>query len=100
MNPDVLILLAIALLAANLPFMSERIGFVKRPAAGDKAFGWRLLEGVALYFAVGGIAWLIESRRGPVHAQHWEFHAVTAALFIVFAYPGFVARYLWRKRGA
>ena len=51
-----------------------------------------------LYFAVGGLAWLVERfSMGQVAAQNWEFYAVTACLFLVFAFPGFVYRYLWRK---
>jgi hypothetical protein len=32
-----------------------------------------------------------------VAPQGWQFYATTGALFIVFAFPGFVWRYLWRK---
>lgn len=94
------LLLVLAFIAANLPFLNERIFFVARPQTGHKAFGWRLLELVALYFIVGGIALLMENRLGPLHPQGWEFYAVNAALFVVFAYPGFVFRFLWRRRGA
>jgi hypothetical protein len=93
------LLLLLAFIAANLPFLVERIFLVVKPAAGGKNFGWRLLELVVLFFVVGGIAWLLESRLGAVHRQNWEFYAVNASLFVVFAYPGFVYRYLWRKRG-
>jgi Na+(H+)/acetate symporter ActP len=94
------LLLVLAFAAANLPFLVERIFFVARPKSGDKSFGWRLLELVVLFFIVGGIAILLEGKFGDVHKQNWEFYAVNAALFLVFAYPGFVYRYLWRRRGA
>ncbi len=100
MNLNASILLLIALIAANLPFMLNRILFVVKPAVGRKHVAWRLLELVLLYFVVGGLGMLLESRLGDVQSQHWEFYAITAALFIVFAYPGFVYRYLWRRRGA
>jgi hypothetical protein len=93
------LLLAIALIAANLPFLSERLFFVKPPASGSKHLGWRLLELVVFYFVVGGIALLLERKGGDIHSQNWEFYAVTAALFLVFAFPGFIYRYLWRKKG-
>ncbi|MGH3851123.1 MAG: DUF2818 family protein [Pseudonocardiaceae bacterium] len=89
----------IALVAANLPFVSERIFFVVSPAQGKKNLGWRLLELIVLYFIVGGAAWLLEGRLGTPHAQRWEFYAITACMFLVFAYPGFVAKYLWKSRG-
>lgn len=100
MNFSTTLLLILAFVAANLPFLVERIFFVKRPASGAKNFAWRLLELVVLFFVVGGIAMLLEGKFGDVHQQNWEFYAVNAALFVVFAYPGFVYRYLWRHRGA
>jgi hypothetical protein len=41
---------------------------------------------------------LLESRAyGGIYPQGWGFYAVTFCLFIVFAYPGFVLRYLWKR---
>lgn len=100
MNFSTTLLLILAFVAANLPFLVERIFFVKRPASGSKNVAWRLLELVVLFFVVGGIALLLESKLGDIHRQNWEFYAVNASLFVVFAYPGFVYRYLWRRRGA
>jgi hypothetical protein len=92
------LLLVIAMIAANLPFLVERLFFVKRPAGG-KHLGWRLLELLVLYFVVGGIGLLLEKKGGDIHGQNWEFYAVTASLFLVLAFPGFIYRYLWRKKG-
>lgn len=97
MTQNTAILLLISLAAANLPFASDRLFFVRRPKSGHKAVIWRLLELVILYFAVGGLAWLVEKNQGEVHSQGWEFYAVTACLFLVFAFPGFVYRYLWNR---
>jgi hypothetical protein len=86
----------LALVAANLPWFSERL-FYLIPMR-DKHLGWRLLELLALYFSLGGVTYLAERyTAGQVAPQHWEFYATTAALFIVFAFPGFIWRYLWRK---
>lgn len=92
-------LLVLALVFANLPFLSERVFFLRLPAGGVKAPGWRLLELAVLYALTGAVAWLLESRAGQVHPQRWEFYATTVCLFLVFAYPGYVWRYLWRKPG-
>ena len=100
MNFSTTLLLILAFVAANLPFLVERIFFFKRPAGGSKNFAWRLLELTVLFFVVGGVAMLLEGNFGDVHKQNWEFYAVNASLFVVFAYPGFVYRYLWRRRGA
>jgi len=97
MNAAVTALLLTALVAANLPFLLERIFFVIAPKNTHKALGWRVLELVVLYFLVGGVAYLLQRRIGPVQHQNWEFYAVTACLFLVMAYPGFVYRYLWRR---
>ena len=98
MNTNNLILLLIGILAANLPFMSERLFFVFKFKDGNKNFAWRLLEWIVLYFIVGGLAYLLETRMGQAQVQKWEFYAITFCLFLVFAYPGFVYRYFWRKR--
>lgn len=92
------ILLLLALLAANLPWFSERLFYLIPVNGQEKALGWSLLELVVLYFIVGGIAILVERGSiGQVAAQGWEFYAITFSLFLVFAFPGFVYRYLWRK---
>ena len=49
-----------------------------------------------MYFVVGGIGLLLEQRAGQIAPQGWEFYAVTGALFITFAFPGFIWRYLRR----
>jgi len=91
------LLLALAALAANLPFLTQRVFFFRQPKSGTKSLAWRLLEIVALYFAVGALARWLEARQGEIYAQGWEFYAVTFCLFIVLAYPGFVYRYLWKR---
>lgn len=98
-NLNATILLLVALIAANLPFLLERIFFIVKPKSGSKNFAWRLLELTVLYFIVGGIGLLLENNISDIHPQKWEFYAITASLFVVFAYPGFVYRYLWRRRG-
>ncbi|MBU3736362.1 MAG: DUF2818 family protein, partial [Methylobacterium sp.] len=56
------------------------------------------LELAVLYFCVGGLARLAEhNAAGQAAKQHWEFYAVTVCLFLVFAFPGFVYRFLWRR---
>jgi hypothetical protein len=58
----------------------------------------RLLELFVLYFVVGGLARLLESRIGNAFPQTWEFYAITACMFVVLAFPGFVLRYLRKRR--
>jgi hypothetical protein len=89
----VLALLVVAVLAANLPWLSERFLFLFPAPGGGKSAWLRLLEWLVLYFLVGGIALGLEQKSfGERHAQDWEFFAVTLCLFLVFALPGFVYR--------
>jgi hypothetical protein len=91
------LLLLLAFCAANLPFLSQRLlGVV--PLARGKTLAIRLAELVLLYFIVGGVGLLLEKRAGQIAPQGWEFYAVTGALFLTFAFPGFVYRHLHKPR--
>ena len=92
-----LVILA-ALVAANLPFLSER-WLIAGPAAKPRKPLWaRLGELLGLYFLVGLLALALERRAGQIAPQGWEFYAVTVALFLTLAFPGFVYRYLAARR--
>jgi Protein of unknown function (DUF2818). len=91
------LVLVLAVAAANLPFLTERLlGLV--PLAGGKNLALRLAELVVLYFLVGGVGLLLEQHAGQIAPQGWEFYAVTGTLFLTFAFPGFVWRYLAKRR--
>jgi hypothetical protein len=90
------IVIAVALLAANLPFVNERV-FGIIPLAADKPLAVRFAELVVMYFVTGGIGLLLENHAGQIAPQGWEFYAVTGAFFITLAFPGFVWRYLHRR---
>ena len=94
---SVWLVILLAFAAANFPFLTERVlGIV--PLARGKNLGIRLAEIVVLYFVVGAVGLLLEKRAGQIAPQGWEFYAVTGALFLTFAFPGFVWRYLLRQR--
>ncbi|HEX2547439.1 MAG TPA: DUF2818 family protein [Ramlibacter sp.] len=88
------LVLVLAFCAANLPFLSPRL-FGVVPLARGKNLAIHLGELVVLYFVVGGIGLLLEQRAGQIAPQRWEFYAITATLFLTFAFPGFVWRYLY-----
>jgi len=95
----VALLLVLALVMANLPFVNERL-FVVGPRRTPKGLGWRLLELLVFGALVTGAGLLLEARQGQIHAQGWQFYAVVGCLFLVLAFPGFVWRHLRRGRGA
>jgi hypothetical protein len=91
------LVIVLAALGANLPFVSQRLlGVV--PLARAKTLPVRLGELVAMYFIVGGVGLLLERSAGQIAAQGWEFYAVTAAVFLTLAFPGFVWRHLLQHR--
>ncbi|MET0311726.1 MAG: DUF2818 family protein [Burkholderiaceae bacterium] len=91
------IVLVAALVAANLPFLTTRLmGLV---ALKDGKSLWiRFAEMLAWYFITGGLGLALEKHEGQIAPQGWEFYAVTGALFVTLAFPGFVWRYLLKHR--
>lgn len=87
----------LGLLAANLPFVSNRLFAVLRLNA-PKNLAVRFGELVVWYLLAGGLGLYLEQRSGQIAPQGWEFYAITGALFITFAFPGFTYRYLFKHR--
>lgn len=85
------------LFAANLPFISNRL-LVVLVLKTPKNLAMRLAELFVFYLLVGGLGLALEQRAGQVAPQGWEFYAITGALFITFAFPGFTYRYLFKRR--
>ena len=56
-----------------------------------------LLELIVFYFIFGIFLLFIEGQTlGNTHDQDWEFYAVTFCLFIVFSFPGFIYKVIWK----
>ena len=95
---SVWLVLTAAFIAANLPFLNDRwLAVVARRS--PKTLGMRLGELVVMYLLVGGLGLALEQSAGQIAPQGWEFYATTGALFLTLAFPGFVYRYLFRRRG-
>lgn len=91
-------ILLLAFVAANLPWLTDKLFYVLPLKAGHKHLAWCLLELLVLYAVVGAIALYAEyTTFGQVNPQAWEFYAVTLSLFFVFAFPGFIYKILWKK---
>ena len=95
---SVWLVIAAAFVAANLPFVLDRHLFAVVPLKSSKRLAVRLAELVGWYFLVGALGLALEQRVGQIAPQGWEFYAITAALFLTFAFPGFVWRYLLKHR--
>jgi hypothetical protein len=88
-----LIFIALAFVAANLPWLSNRLFFVRR-VSGQKSLPWYLLEWFVMYLLVGLIGMGIELHLdGQLHGQGWEFYVIALCMFAVFAIPGFIWRF-------
>ena len=98
-GPAIALLMAVALIAANLPWLSDRIAFIAAPTARGKPEWVRLTEWLALFFVVGLVAAGLEYRtHGQLQAQGWEFWVINLALFAVLALPGFIYCHDLRRR--
>jgi hypothetical protein len=87
------VVLVAALIAANLPFVNERV-FVFGPRREDKSPGLRVLELVVYAGVVALLGRAIESNLGQASPVRWEFVAIWLCVFLTLASPGFVWRYL------
>lgn len=92
------VVLLFALIAANLPFVNERLMAVLPLRSGRKPLSVRIGELLVFYALSGAVGFLFEHRQGQIAPQGWEFYAVTSALFVVLAFPGFTWRYLLKHR--
>ena len=87
------VVLVAAFIAANLPFVNERL-FLLGPRQVNKAVAWRLAELLVYAAAVAVLGRALEGRIGQTSAVRWEFVAVWLCVFLTLAFPGFVWRYL------
>lgn len=90
----IIILLVVGIVAANLPWLSERLFFFFDPPGGHKTIGMRLLEWLILFllFVLGALG-TENKMMGSNYQQGWEFYTVLLCLFLVFALPGFIYRH-------
>ncbi len=91
------LVIAVALLLANLPFLTDNL-FGVIPRRSPKPLWLRLVELLVFYFVTGVVARLLEGQIGSVFEQAKEFYMLTVPLFVTLAFPGFVLRYLRKSR--
>ena len=96
MTAAMYLLLLVALVCANLPFVTVRWFGLKR--LPEKRFAHHLPELLVGFSFVALLAYMLEAQAGSVHGQHWQFYVAVVCLYLVFAFPGFVLRYFWHGR--
>lgn len=88
-----IVFLGIAFGLANLPWLTERCFLVMQ--CEQKPVWIRFAEWLVYLMVAGLVGWGLEKRvMGHVASQDWEFYAVTASIFAVFAAPGFIYRHI------
>jgi len=90
----IIIFLLVAFIAANLPWISERLFGVINLKSGVKSVWMSMLEWFIMYLLIGMVALGIEKKfTSDIYSQGWEFYVSTFCLFLVFALPGFIYRF-------
>lgn len=94
LGTTIIVFIIIAFIAANLPWISDRLFGLISVKSNKKPVWMSLLEWFALYILIGLVALGIEKKfTSDIYPQGWEFYTSTLCLFIVFALPGFIYRF-------
>lgn len=94
LNTTITIFLFVAFIAANLPWITERLFGLIALKSTKKPVWVSLVEWFVLYILIGLIALGLEKKfTSEIYPQDWEFYASTLCLFLVFALPGFIYRF-------
>lgn len=96
-NTSVWTVVLVGFAAANLPFASDRLLAVLAVRM-PKSLALRLIELLVFYLLVGYISLSLEKLAGQITPQGWEFYVITGTLFITFAFPSFIYRYLFKRQ--
>lgn len=87
-------------LAAAVALVLAYPGWRSKGLQVHKSFLERFLE-LLVFYALGLVlGFALEANLGNRFEQGWEFYAITLCLFVVLGYPGFVWRYLMKRKSA
>lgn len=90
------LIILLSIVVANLPWLTDSF-FLCFSLKEKKSILVTLIELIIFYFIIGSILLLIEYQViGNIHNQDWEFYAVTFILFVVFSFPGFIYKIIWK----
>lgn len=86
----------LAIFLANLPFLLD--SFLIFFHCDVKKFYLIFIELLLSYLLVFIFSLLCESRFSSIHHKDWVFYVITLSGFAVLSYPGFVFRYLLKRK--
>ncbi|HEY9017488.1 DUF2818 family protein [Thiomicrospira sp.] len=94
LDQAVWVLLFLAIVMANIPWIISNKLFVVVPLAKPKPLWLNLIEWSVYLVLVGLIGVGLEySTMGNIEPQQWEFYVINLFMFIIFSFPGFIYRY-------
>jgi len=92
------LLIATAVVLANLPWLVSQRLFLFIPLRACKSFWLGLLEWGGYLALIALFGYLLEGKVMGNHSpQQWEFWVTVVFLFAIFAFPGFIYRYNFQK---
>ncbi|MGG4604504.1 DUF2818 family protein [Paenalcaligenes sp. Me131] len=98
-NSSTVLLLTVAAVVVVFAVLMWLPGFwLRSQPAIEKGVITRLIEFVILFVLMGVLGFAFEASQGNVFPQRWEFYAIGLCLYVVLGYPGFVFRYLVKRR--
>jgi hypothetical protein len=90
--------LLLSFVLVNLPWFTQGL-FVLIPLKTVKSNGVRFGELlIYILISLGLMIGLELKATGERYAQDWEFYAVTFFIFVLFAFPGFIYRFIYKTR--
>ncbi len=92
----IFLIIFLAIFFANLPWVTNYfLFFFKKPKKNKLLI---MIELIIFYLIFGNFLLLIEKQIiGNTHNQDWEFYVITFCLFLVFSFPGFIYKVIWKK---
>ena len=91
----IFLIILLALFLANLPWLTNNFLFFLQKPKKNNFFVF--LELIVFYFIFGIFLLFIEKQTlGNIHVQGWEFYIITFFLFLVFSFPGFIYKVVWK----
>lgn len=98
-NSSSVLLLTVAAVVVVFAVLMWLPGFwLRQQPAIEKGVMTRLIEFLILFVLMGVLGFAFEASQGNVFPQRWEFYAIGLCLYVVLGYPGFVVRYLVKRR--